>query len=64
MMKDQSFKTYILNQLEPLGLVRIRAMFGGVGLYHKDIFSACSIPAVRFISRPIQIAFPYTWHTP
>jgi DNA transformation protein len=37
-MKDQSFKAYILEQLESLGQVRSRAMFGGVGLYHKDIF--------------------------
>jgi DNA transformation protein len=37
-MKDQSFKAYILEQLEPLGQLRSRAMFGGVGLYHKDIF--------------------------
>lgn len=37
-MKDQSFKAYILEQLEPLGQVRSRAMFGGVGFYHKDIF--------------------------
>ena len=37
-MKDQSFKVYILEQLEPLGQVRSRAMFGGVGLYHKDVF--------------------------
>ncbi len=35
---SQSFKAYILEQLEPLGQVRSRAMFGGVGLYHKDIF--------------------------
>jgi DNA transformation protein len=34
------FKQYVLDQLEGLGDVTARAMFGGVGLYHRDLFFA------------------------
>jgi DNA transformation protein len=37
-MKDDSFKTYILEQLRDLGNVTCRAMFGGYGLYHAGTF--------------------------
>ena len=33
-----AFKAYVLDQLEELGSVTSRAMFGGVGLYHRDVF--------------------------
>jgi len=33
-----SFKRFVLDQLEELGDVVPRAMFGGVGLYHRDVF--------------------------
>lgn len=32
------FKAFVLDQLEELGDVTPRAMFGGVGLYHRGIF--------------------------
>ena len=37
-MSDTSFKDFILDQLESLGDIRIRAMFGGYGIYQGDIF--------------------------
>ena len=36
-MKDQ-YLAYVLEQLAGLGRVRSRRMFGGVGLYHDDLF--------------------------
>jgi DNA transformation protein len=32
------FRRYVLDQLEELGEVTARSMFGGVGLYYKDRF--------------------------
>jgi DNA transformation protein and related proteins len=32
------FKSFVLDQLEELGDVTPRAMFGGVGLYHAGVF--------------------------
>lgn len=37
-MKSDSFKDFVLDQLEPLGGARCRAMFGGCGLYRGDVF--------------------------
>jgi DNA transformation protein and related proteins len=33
-----SFRTYVLEQLQGLGTVTAKAMFGGVGLYLENIF--------------------------
>ena len=33
-----TFKSYVLDQLEELGDVTSKAMFGGVGLYHRGFF--------------------------
>ena len=38
MMKQDSFKEFVLDQLAEMGPVTCRAMFGGFGLYHHDIF--------------------------
>ena len=35
---SDSFKRYVLGQLEELGDVTPRSMFGGVGLYYRDTF--------------------------
>ena len=35
-----SFRTFVIEQLEPMGGVTTRAMFGGVGLYHDRVFFA------------------------
>jgi DNA transformation protein len=32
------FKSFVLDQLGELGDVTPRSMFGGVGLYHRDVF--------------------------
>jgi len=33
-----AFKTFVLNQLDELGDVTPKSMFGGVGLYHRGVF--------------------------
>jgi DNA transformation protein len=35
---SDGFKSFVLDQLEELGGVAPRAMFGGVGLYHAGVF--------------------------
>jgi DNA transformation protein len=35
---SDAFRTFVLDQLEELGDVTPRAMFGGVGLYHRGVF--------------------------
>jgi DNA transformation protein len=37
-MKSDSFKDYVLDQLQELGAVECRAMFGGHGLYLGPLF--------------------------
>ena len=37
-MKQDSFKVFVLDQLAGMGFVTSRAMFGGLGLYHRDVF--------------------------
>jgi len=37
-MKQDSFKEFVLDQLAGLEPVTCRAMFGGFGLYHHDVF--------------------------
>ena len=35
---SEAFRTFVLDQLAELGDVTPRQMFGGVGLYHQDVF--------------------------
>jgi DNA transformation protein and related proteins len=35
---SEAFRRFVLDQLEELGDVTPRAMFGGVGLYHRGVF--------------------------
>ena len=35
---SDGFKTFVLDQLEELGDVTPKSMFGGVGLYHQGVF--------------------------
>jgi DNA transformation protein len=35
---SDAFRTFVLDQLEPLGEVTSRSMFGGVGLYCRGLF--------------------------
>ena len=37
-MKQDSFKDFVLDQLAEMSSVTCRAMFGGFGLYHYDVF--------------------------
>ena len=38
MRVSNSYKRFVLDQLDELGDVTPRSMFGGVGLYHRDVF--------------------------
>ncbi len=38
MSVSDSYKRFVLGQLEELGDVTPRSMFGGVGLYYRDVF--------------------------
>ncbi len=40
MARQSEFVDFVLEQLASLGAVRARAMFGGYGIYHGDIFFA------------------------
>jgi DNA transformation protein len=35
---SEAFRSFVLDQLEELGDVTARSMFGGVGLYHRGLF--------------------------
>lgn len=35
---SDSFRAFVLDQLSEVGDVTARSMFGGVGLYHRDVF--------------------------
>src|SRR3954451_6483869 len=35
---SRAFRSFVLDQLEELGEVTARSMFGGVGLYHRGVF--------------------------
>jgi len=35
---SDAFRTFVLDQLDELGEVTARSMFGGVGLYHAGVF--------------------------
>jgi DNA transformation protein len=37
-MNDATFRDFILDQLQPLGPVDYRPMFGSYGLYHDGVF--------------------------
>jgi DNA transformation protein len=37
-MTQDSFKEFVLDQLAGMNHVTCRAMFGGFGLYHRDLF--------------------------
>jgi DNA transformation protein len=40
MPRDNEFTRWVAEQLASLGLIRIRSMFGGFGLYANDVFFA------------------------
>lgn len=46
-MNDNSFLTFVLDQLQGLGEIHHKRMFGGVGLYHDGLFFAALDPAGR-----------------
>jgi len=46
---SDAFKRFVLDQLEELGDVTPRAMFGGVGLYHAGVFFGLLARDTRFL---------------
>ncbi len=37
MAVSDEYKSFVMETLEPLGDIRIRAMFGGAGVYYRDL---------------------------
>ena len=46
---SDAFKRFVLDQLETLGDVEPRSMFGGVGLYHRGVFFGIVAGDVRYL---------------
>ena len=44
-----SFLAFVLEQLEPLGPIATKRMFGGVGLYAGDLFFAVAMQDVLYL---------------
>ena len=49
MKVSESFKAFVLDQLEELGDVAPKSMFGGVGLYHRGVFFAILAADVLYL---------------
>ena len=49
MAVTDSFVTFVLEQLDPLGPIVSKRMFGGVGLYAGDLFFALIAGCVIFV---------------
>ncbi len=49
MSVSDSYKRFVLDQLEELGEVTPRSMFGGVGLYYRDVFFAIVASDVLYL---------------
>ena len=46
---SDAFRSFVINQLEELGDVTPRPMFGGVGLYHRGVFFAIMAGDVLYL---------------
>jgi len=49
MKVSDAFRSFVLDQLEDLGDVTARSMFGGVGLYHRGVFFAILAADVLYL---------------
>ena len=49
MSVSDSYKRFVLDQLDELGDVSPRSMFGGVGLYHRDVFFGIVMDDVLYL---------------
>jgi DNA transformation protein len=53
-MRDDGFLTYLLELLHPLGAVRHRRMFGGVGIYCDDVMFALTFEEQVFLRAQVD----------
>ncbi len=53
-MTDDGFLTYLLELLQPLGAVRHRRMFGGVGIYCDDVMFALTFDEQVFLRAQVD----------
>ena len=58
-MKDESFKDFVLDQLNGLAGVDCRAMFGGYGLYRADVFFGIIHKSRLYFKTDSKTVLPY-----
>jgi DNA transformation protein len=58
-MKDDSFKDFVLDQLEQLGDLDCRPMFGGYGLYLDEIFFGIIFQDRLYLKTNVRSAVSY-----
>ena len=58
-MKDDSFKDFVLDQLDELPELECRSMFGGYGLYQEEIFFGIIFQGRLYFKTNARSAVPY-----
>ena len=58
-MKDESFKDFVLDQLEELPDLECRAMFGGHGLYQEELFFGIIFKGRLYFKTHAKSVAPY-----
>lgn len=58
-MKDDSFKNFVLDQLEELPELECRSMFGGYGLYQGEIFFGIIFKGRLYFKTNARTVVPY-----
>jgi len=58
-MKDDSFKNFVLDQLEELPDLECRSMFGGYGLYQDEIFFGIIFKGRLYFKTNARTVVPY-----
>ena len=58
-MKDDFFKDFVLDQLQEFSDLECRAMFGGYGLYHDEIFFGIIFKGRLYFKTNAKSVVPY-----
>jgi len=58
-MQDDSFKDFVLDQLQELSELECRAMFGGYGLYQDEVFFGIIFKGRLYFKTDAKSAVPY-----
>ena len=58
-MKDDSFKDFVLDQLQELSELECRRMFGGYGLYQDEVFFGIIFKGKLYFKTDAESADPY-----